>query len=111
MMTTDDPLLARAKALKLHGLLAHWEEVAGSSWLESLIQWEEEERARRSLERRLGSAHLGRFRSLAGSTVIRTTWVSSTSVPSSWPMNLSRKAMVVGQMSGQWVNPKNTRVQ
>jgi len=66
MMTTpDDPLLARAKALKLHGLLAHWETVAGAPWIELLIQWEEEERARRSLERRLGSAHLGRFRTLA----------------------------------------------
>ena len=65
MMTTDDPLLARAKALKLHGLLAHWETVAGAPWIEPLIQWEEEERARRSLERRLGSAHLGRFRTLA----------------------------------------------
>ncbi len=64
-MTTDDPLMARAKALKLHGLLAHWQEVAGAPWIEPLIQWEEEERARRSLERRLGSAHLGRFRPLA----------------------------------------------
>ena len=63
--TTNDPLLARAKALKLHGLLAHWEEVAGAAWIEPLIQWEEAERARRSLERRLGSAHLGRFRPLA----------------------------------------------
>jgi hypothetical protein len=26
--TTDDPLMARAKALKLYGLLAHWEEIA-----------------------------------------------------------------------------------
>ena len=63
--TTDDPLRARAKALKLYGLLAHWEEVAGSDWIEPLIQWEEQERARRSLERRLGNAHLGRFRPLA----------------------------------------------
>ena len=63
--TTDDPLMARAKALKLYGLLAHWEEVAGEPWIEPLIQWEEEQRARRSLERRLGSAHLGRFRPLA----------------------------------------------
>jgi DNA replication protein DnaC len=63
--TTDDPLLARAKALKLYGLLAHWEEVAGAAWIELLIRWEEEERARRSLERRLGSARLGRFRPLA----------------------------------------------
>jgi DNA replication protein DnaC len=63
--TTDDPLRARAKALKLYGLLAHWEEVAASDWIEPLIQWEEQERARRSLERRLGNAHLGRFRPLA----------------------------------------------
>jgi len=61
---TDDPLLARAKALKLYGLLAHWQAVAGADWLAPLIAWEEEERARRSLERRLGNAKLGRFRSL-----------------------------------------------
>jgi DNA replication protein DnaC len=63
--TTDDPLLARAKALKLYGLLAHWSEVAASDWLAPLIAWEEAERARRSLERRLGNAKLGRFRALA----------------------------------------------
>jgi hypothetical protein len=49
----DDHLMARAKALKLYGLLAHWQEVAGAPWIEPLIQWEEQERARRSLERRL----------------------------------------------------------
>ncbi len=64
-ITTDDPLMARAKALKFYGLLAHWQEVAGAPWIEPLIGWEEAERARRSLERRLGSAHLGRFRPLA----------------------------------------------
>ena len=63
--TTDDSLRARAKTLKLHGLLAHWQEVTGSDWIEPLLQWEEQERARRSLERRLGNAHLGRFRPLA----------------------------------------------
>jgi len=61
----EDPLMARAKALKLYGILAHWEEIEETGWIASLIQWEEEERARRSLERRLGNAHLGRFRSLA----------------------------------------------
>jgi len=61
----DDPLLARAKALKLYGMLAHWEEIAETGSITSLIQWEEEERARRSLERRLANAHLGRFRALA----------------------------------------------
>ena len=65
MTTIDDPLMARATALKLYGLLAHWEAVAGSDWIEPLIRWEEQERARRSLERRLGNAHLGRFKPLA----------------------------------------------
>jgi hypothetical protein len=35
--TRNDPLLTRAKALKLYGLLAHWEELAGAAWLEPLI--------------------------------------------------------------------------
>jgi hypothetical protein len=67
MSTTaiDDPLMARAKALKLYGMLAHWEDIEETGWIASLIQWQEEERARRSLERRLGNAHLGRFRPLA----------------------------------------------
>ena len=64
-LSLDDPLMARAKALKLYGLLAHWEEIEETGWIVPLIRWEEEERARRSLERRLGNAHLGRFRSLA----------------------------------------------
>jgi len=63
--TLEDPLMARAKALKLYGMLAHWEDIEETGWIASLIQWEEEERARRSLERRLGNAYLGRFRSLA----------------------------------------------
>jgi len=65
MSTPADPLMARAQALKLHGLLAHWPEVAAEAWVASLIQWEEEQRTIRSLERRLGHAHLGRFKALA----------------------------------------------
>ena len=61
----EDLLRVQANALKLHGLLAHWDEVAQADWLEPLIRWEEEERARRGLERRLSSAHLGRFKLLA----------------------------------------------
>ncbi|MCP3877940.1 MAG: ATP-binding protein, partial [Sulfitobacter sp.] len=64
-MTHDDPLKARAQALQLYGLLSHWEEVAESDWIEPLIQWEEAERARRGLQRRLKEAHLGRFKPLA----------------------------------------------
>ena len=67
MTTTksEDPLIARARALKLYGLLSHWDEIAQADWLEPLIRWEEEERARRGLVRRLTNAHLGRFKPLA----------------------------------------------
>jgi len=63
--TTSDPLMERARALKLHGVLAHWDEVLETPWLEPLIRWEEQERARRGLQRRLSSARLGRFKPLA----------------------------------------------
>jgi DNA replication protein DnaC len=55
----------RAKALALHGLTAHWDEVAPQPWVATLIEWEEQERARRSLERRLHEAHIGQFKPLA----------------------------------------------
>ena len=63
-MKNSDALHARAKALHLHGLLAHWPEATAAGWPSSLIDWEEDERARRSLERRLQSAHIGRFKPL-----------------------------------------------
>jgi hypothetical protein len=63
-MKNPDALQARAKALHLHGLLAHWPEAADAGWAASLIGWEEDERARRSLERRLQGAHIGRFKPL-----------------------------------------------
>jgi hypothetical protein len=59
------PLRVRAKALKLHGLLAHGQDIATTPWVAPLIAWEEDERARRGLERRLSNAHLGRFKPLA----------------------------------------------
>lgn len=52
----DDPLLHRAKALHLYGLVAHWPDIVGQPWVESLTLWEEQERQRRSLERRLLAA-------------------------------------------------------
>ena len=59
----------RAQALRLMGLLAHWDAVQGDpariSWTGDLLTWEEAERARRSLERRLQAAHIGRFKPLA----------------------------------------------
>ena len=62
-----EELKQRAAALKLHGLLAHWDEVpeAELPWVRRLIEWEHLERKRRGLERRLGAAHIGRFKPLA----------------------------------------------
>ena len=54
----------RARALKLHGLLAHWDEVAREPWIENVLQWEETERSRRGLERRMRQARLGAFKPL-----------------------------------------------
>lgn len=61
----DDQLRKRATALHLNGLVAHWSEVATADWLPKLLEWEEEERTRRSLERRLKDARIGRFKQLA----------------------------------------------
>ena len=60
-----DSLMDRARALGLHGLIAHWDEVEDSDWLTSLIAWEEEEKRSRSLKRRLADARLGEFKPLA----------------------------------------------
>ena len=59
-MSNLEALHARAKALHLHGLLAHWTDAGAAEWVEHLIDWEEQERSRRSLERRLKDAHIGR---------------------------------------------------
>ncbi len=63
-MTNDDPRRARARALRLHGLLEHWDEASAAGWIDALLGWEETERGRRSLERRLSEAHIGRFKPL-----------------------------------------------
>lgn len=72
-MTPNESLHRRAEQLRLYGLLANWHEVASCPWLETLLHWEETERTQRSLERRLASAHIGRFKPLADpSTSLRT---------------------------------------
>ena len=63
-MNTPENLHNRANALRLYGLLAHWPEVATEPWIAPLLQWEEDERTRRSLERRIRDAHLGNFKPL-----------------------------------------------
>jgi DNA replication protein DnaC len=65
LQTTEiDTLRARAEALHLHGLLTHWTEVATQPWLAPMLDWEEQQRASRSLERRLKTARIGRFKPL-----------------------------------------------
>lgn len=58
-------LRERAQALKLYGLLAHFDEVEAEPWVSNLIGWEEQQRAQRGLQRRLRQARLGSFKPLA----------------------------------------------
>jgi len=83
--------LLRQRATKLHlnGVLAHWSEVETSDWLPKLVEWEEEERTRRSLERRLSDARLGRFKPLAD-----FDW--------KWPTRCDREA-IEGLMSLEFI--------
>lgn len=64
MTTTRETLRERALRLGLHGLLLHWDEIAEAEWLPWVIEVEEAERDRRSLERRMAAARLGRFKPL-----------------------------------------------
>lgn len=77
-------LREQAVALRLHGVLAHWSEISSepqqARWVERLLGWEAEERSRRSLERRLRDAHIGRFKPLAD-----FDW--------SWPQQVDRAAL------------------
>jgi DNA replication protein DnaC len=76
----DIALRERAFRLGMHGLLAHWDEVAAAPWLPQLLDYEEAERTRRSLERRIRNARLGSFKPL-----IDFDW--------SWPNKIDREAI------------------
>jgi len=62
-----EALKQQAGELKLHGLLAHWDELGEEEMprIKAWLHWEATERKKRGLERRLGQAHLGRFKPLA----------------------------------------------
>lgn len=60
----DDARRAALRRLGLFGLLAHWQEVRAFDWLPAVIDYEQLERQRRSLERRLRFARLGAFKPL-----------------------------------------------
>jgi len=75
-----EQLKERARRLGLHGLLARWNEVADEPWLERVIEYEEVERQKRGLERRIRNAHLGRFKPMAD-----FDW--------KWPKKIDREAI------------------
>ena len=72
-----DSLRQRLRRLGLHGLLAHDEELLAEDWLPRLVEIEEADRQRRSLERRLHNARLRTFKPMAD-----FDW--------SWPKKLDR---------------------
>lgn len=60
-------LREQVAALKLHGLLAHWDELSEEALAQvaQWIDWETRERQHRGLQRRLRAARIGRFKPLA----------------------------------------------
>ena len=92
-MNFSELLLHRVKALKLHGVIEHWDEIKedGALWLEQYISWEEQHRSQRSLDSRLRKVRLGRFKPL-----INFDW--------EWPTHCERSVveqwMELGFMTG-----------
>jgi DNA replication protein DnaC len=63
--SSPDRLADRARRLGLYGLLAHWQKLGDQPWVQTLIAYEEAERSRRSLERRIHTSKVGRFKPIA----------------------------------------------
>lgn len=61
----NETLRSRAQALRLNELVEHRSEVVDTNWVEPLLQWEEDERAHRSLQRRIRNAKLSGFKALS----------------------------------------------
>jgi DNA replication protein DnaC len=62
---SDAELRERARRLGLWGLLAQWDALSKQPWVREYLGVEEDERGRRSLERRIKGARLGAFKSMA----------------------------------------------
>jgi DNA replication protein DnaC len=60
-----DELKQRARKLGIRALISHWDEFAGQPWIKQLLDKEDEERQRRSFERRIREARIGEFKPLA----------------------------------------------
>lgn len=66
-----------ASNLGFHAIASNWSEYVEQPWLESLLKEEEKERERRSLERRIKEADIGRFKPM-----VEYDW--------SWPKKIDR---------------------
>jgi DNA replication protein DnaC len=71
-------LIAKAKRLGFHGIVAHWDEYSTQPWMQKLLELEEEERGLRSFARRIRDAKIGHFKPLA-----EYDW--------SWPTRIDRE--------------------
>jgi DNA replication protein DnaC len=78
--TDVDVLRQQLKRLGLWGLLTNLDEIATADWLPRVIAFEEAERSKRSLQRRLKSARLGNFKPMAD-----FNW--------SWPRKIDREML------------------
>jgi len=58
-------LIEIAKKLGLRAIVTNWDRYAQEGWLQPLIEAEEEEKKRRSLERRLKEAQIGQFKPMS----------------------------------------------
>ena len=75
-----DDLKQRARKLGIRALVKHWDEFAGQPWIKALLDKEDEERQRRSFERRIREARIGEFKPLA-----EFDWT--------WPRTIDREAL------------------
>ncbi len=73
-------LRERVRVLGLWGVDAEWDQVQSEPWLPELLELEERERRRRSLERRVQSARIGRFK-----PIDEFDWA--------WPRRIDREAL------------------
>jgi DNA replication protein DnaC len=78
--TNPDELKARLKALGLFGLISGWDQIADKPWLREVLAFEERERQKRGLERRLRNARIGAFK-----PIVDFDW--------KWPRKIDREAI------------------
>jgi DNA replication protein DnaC len=73
-----DDLEVKAKRLGFHAMVAQWNEYANQPWVPKLLEQEEVEKKRRSLERRIKEAKLEHFKA-----IVDFDW--------SWPKRIDRE--------------------